>query len=98
MERSQGILGVVTEFLNKEAMVGFTVKVTGEQRLEVGERASHVETRQMGVPGRENIQCNEPEVGACLDVQETLSRLCGWLQLNERQRLLMGGLKSILKT
>lgn len=66
MERRWGILAVSTKFLNKTVRVGFTVKVTAEQRIEGVERENHIETWWKGVPGRENIQCNAPEVGACL--------------------------------
>lgn len=38
-----GILGMGTEFLNKVVKVGFTVKVTDEQRFEGGKRANHAE-------------------------------------------------------
>lgn len=58
------------------------MKVTAEQRIEGGERGSHEETGWKEVPGRENIEHNEPEVGTCWNVQEILSTL--WLPGTER--------------
>lgn len=48
-------MGVDTNFFNKVVRIGFTMKVTTEQRIEGAERGSHVETRWKEFSGRENI-------------------------------------------
>lgn len=72
MEGRWGILGGGTEFFNKVVRVGFTVNMTGEQRLGGGERASLAEICCKVVPGRENILCKGPVVGVCQEYSRNI--------------------------